>query len=133
MLDRLSPTKRNVALGVLAVLLLWFFWSVRAVLNPLILGYLLAFIVHPMVRRLQARGWKRRSAVNVLFVGGQVPPCEDAADADDSGQLNLSDSITTLSFLFVGAGVVIPSPGTRHPWFDPTPDALTCGEGARGD
>jgi len=66
---RMSPTKRNVALAVLGLLVVWFAWTVRAVLNPFILGYLLAYIVHPMVRRLEARGWQRRAAVNLIFVG----------------------------------------------------------------
>src|SRR5262249_38425912 len=36
-------------------------------LNPLILGYLLAFVVHPLVLRLERRGWERRKAVNFIF------------------------------------------------------------------
>ncbi|HIL68922.1 MAG TPA: AI-2E family transporter, partial [Verrucomicrobia bacterium] len=70
MLERLSRTKRNLALGVLALAVLWFFWTVRSVLNPLILGYLLAFIVHPVVLKLEHRGWKRRKAVNLIYLGG---------------------------------------------------------------
>jgi len=66
-IDRLSPTARNVALIALFVLVGWFLWSVRSVLNPLILGYLLAFVVHPLVLRLERRGWQRRRAVNVIF------------------------------------------------------------------
>ena len=67
MIDRLTPTARNIALVALFLLLGWFFWSVRVVLNPLILGYLLAFVVHPLVLALERRGWKRRSAVNLIF------------------------------------------------------------------
>lgn len=67
MIDRLTPLARNIALGVLFLLLGWFLWSVRVVLNPLILGYLLAFVVHPLVLALERRGWKRRSAVNLIF------------------------------------------------------------------
>ncbi len=69
MIDRLTPAARNAALVVLFLLLGWFLWSVRAVLNPLILGYLLAFVVHPLVLALERRGWKRRSAVNLIFSG----------------------------------------------------------------
>jgi predicted PurR-regulated permease PerM len=68
MLTRLTPAKRNTALFVLACLVAWFSWTVRSVLNPLILGYLLAYIVHPMVTRLEVRGWRRRPAVNFIFV-----------------------------------------------------------------
>ena len=69
MIDRLSPAARNAALVVLSGLLAWFLWSVRSVLNPLILAYLLAFILHPLVLTLERRGWKRRSAVNLIFGG----------------------------------------------------------------
>ena len=68
MLDRLSPVGRNLALACLFALLAWFFWSVRSVLNPLILAYLLAFILHPLVLSLERRGWTRRAAVNLIFV-----------------------------------------------------------------
>lgn len=67
MLERLTPARRNVALLVLAALVLWFGWSVRSVLNPILLGYLLAFVLHPMVLRLERRGWTRRRAVNVIY------------------------------------------------------------------
>ena len=67
MIDRLSPLARNLALLALVLLLVWFCWTVRSVLNPLILGYLLAFILHPLVLRLEKRKWTRRKAVNVIF------------------------------------------------------------------
>jgi predicted PurR-regulated permease PerM len=66
-IDRLSPFARNLALSLLFLLLAWFCWTVRSVLNPLILAYLLAFILHPLVLKLEKRGWKRRSAVNFIF------------------------------------------------------------------
>ena len=72
MLDRFSPLARNAALVVLFSLFAWFCWSVRSVLNPLILGYLLAFILHPLVLWLEKRGWKRRTAVNAIFGGFAV-------------------------------------------------------------
>jgi len=72
MLERLSPARRNLALLALAVLALWFCWTVRSVLNPLIIGYLLAYIVHPLVARLERSGRSRRAAVNLIFVGGFV-------------------------------------------------------------
>jgi len=67
MIERLTPTWRRVALAALALLVLWFCWSVRSVLNPLILGYLLAFVLHPLVLSLERRGWKRKRAVNFIF------------------------------------------------------------------
>lgn len=72
MLERLSPTRRNLALLVLFALVLWFAWTIRAVLNPLLLGYLCAYILHPAVQRLEARGFKRRTAVNLIFLAGFV-------------------------------------------------------------
>jgi predicted PurR-regulated permease PerM len=67
-IDRLSPVARNLALVCLFALLGWFFWIVRSVLNPLILAYLLAFILHPLVLTLERRGWTRRAAVNLIFI-----------------------------------------------------------------
>ena len=67
MLERLDKTKRNVGLAAVAALLLWGGWSVRGVLNPLFLGYLLAYILRPSVRGLEQRGLGRRAAVNVIF------------------------------------------------------------------
>jgi len=68
MLERLSRHKRNLVLLGLAVVVLWFSWTVRSVLNPLILGYLLAYILSPMVQNLERRGWGRRAAANLIFV-----------------------------------------------------------------
>ena len=67
MLERLNKSQRNVGLAVIAGLVLWGGWSVRGVLNPLILGYLFAYILRPSVRGLERRGLGRRAAVNVIF------------------------------------------------------------------
>ncbi len=67
MLERLSKNNRNIALVAIGLLLGWFAWKVRAVLNPLILGYLLAYILRPLVARLEDRGMRRRKAVNIIF------------------------------------------------------------------
>jgi predicted PurR-regulated permease PerM len=72
MLERLSPFWRNLALSLLGVLVAWLAWSIRAVLNPLLVGYLLAYILHPLVVRVERRGMSRRSAVNVIFLVGAV-------------------------------------------------------------
>lgn len=69
MLDRLSKRKRNIGLLVVLATVGWFLWTVRAVLNPLILGYLLAFVLHPAVLHLERRrGWSRPRAVNAIFL-----------------------------------------------------------------
>jgi predicted PurR-regulated permease PerM len=67
LIDRFHPALRNLVLAAIFLLVGWFCWSVRGVLNPLILGYLLAFVVHPLVLRLERRGWRRRKAVNFIF------------------------------------------------------------------
>jgi predicted PurR-regulated permease PerM len=72
MLERLSKTHRNIALALIGALLVWFAWTVRSVLNPLILGYLFAYILRPMVQKLQDRGMGRRSAVNIIFMAFAV-------------------------------------------------------------
>lgn len=69
MLERITPAWRNGILLLLGALVLWFGWTVRAVLNPLIAAYFLAYVVHPLVLRLERRGFSRRAAVNVIFVG----------------------------------------------------------------
>ncbi len=58
-----------------------------------------------------------------LFTGGVVL-CEDAADANDDGTINVADAIYVLTNLF-GAGPFPPAP---HPACgpDPTADALGC-------
>ena len=76
MLDRLSKKKRNIGLLVVLALMGWFFWTIRSVLNPLILGYLLAFVLHPAVLHLERkRGWTRPRAVNVIFLAGYTFSC----------------------------------------------------------
>ncbi|QDU67407.1 AI-2E family transporter [Engelhardtia mirabilis] len=67
MLENLSRTRRNVALGIVATVVLLFAWYIRSVLNPLLLGYLLAFILQPVVRKLTDRGMKRTGAVVSVF------------------------------------------------------------------
>ncbi len=68
MLTRFTPRTRNLILAILAVLGLAFAWQVRSVLNPLITAYFLAFVLHPLVLRLQNYGWSRKRAVNTIFL-----------------------------------------------------------------
>lgn len=72
MLERLSRTRRNLVLAALGLLVAWFFWTVRNVLNPLLFGYLLAYILLPLVASVERRGHSRRAAVNLIFAGGFV-------------------------------------------------------------
>jgi hypothetical protein len=63
--------------------------------------------------------------LNFLFLGGQRPPCLDAADSDDSGRLDLTDALGILNFLFLG-GTRLAAPGPEEAGQDPTPDTLGC-------
>lgn len=65
------------------------------------------------------------ASLGSLFLGFRSPPCADAADADDSGTLNVSDPIYVLAFLF-NQGTPPPPPGPHFPGLDPTPDGLGC-------
>ncbi len=67
MIDPKASLRRRWILGGLFVLLVWFSWSVRSVLNPILLAYLLAYVLTPLVARLEKRGFGRRSAVGVIF------------------------------------------------------------------
>ena len=68
MLRKISPRTRNGLLALVGILLLAFAWMVRSVLNPLIAAYFLAFVLHPLVLRLQNYGWSRKRAVNTIFL-----------------------------------------------------------------
>ena len=61
-----------------------------------------------------------------LFSSSDGLRCEKAADADDSGSINISDAIYGLEFLF-GSGAPLPPPSGAC-GLDPTPDPLTCAE-----
>ena len=67
MLDKFTPARRNLALAVVVLFVGWFCWTVRAALNPLLLALLLAYMLHPLVLRLEKRGWSRKRAVNAIF------------------------------------------------------------------
>ena len=67
LLARLPAGQRRLLLAVIGALVAWFAWTVRSVLNPIVLGYLLAFVLSPSVRRLERRGLSRLAAVAVIF------------------------------------------------------------------
>jgi hypothetical protein len=68
-------------------------------------------------------------AVDVLLWLFAIVPglevCEDAADANDDGDANVTDAVRILTFLF-GGGPAPPAPGPVTPGPDPTPDGLGC-------
>lgn len=64
-----------------------------------------------------------------LFLRGPGPECDDAADVNDDGRKDISDSMSGLFFLFAGAPAP-PAPGPDEPGFDGTPsDPFPCGDG----
>jgi len=58
-----------------------------------------------------------------LFLGAAEPACLDAADADDSGVLDLTDAIYSLGWQFTG-GAVPPPPGPSACGPDPSADTF---------
>jgi hypothetical protein len=62
--------------------------------------------------------------LNYLFLGTVALSCLDAADANDSGGIDLSDATFTLGFMFNGdRAPPAPFPGKGS---DPTSDSLGC-------
>jgi hypothetical protein len=62
--------------------------------------------------------------LNSLYFGG-ILSCEDAADVDDTGNLDLTDVVALLDHLFQGGAQ--PEPPYPAPGTDPTTDLLGCG------
>ena len=61
-----------------------------------------------------------------LFLGRREPSCRDAADINDSGQIDISDAVATFEFLFLAGRRPPPPPGPVTCGPDPTSDALDC-------
>ncbi len=66
--------------------------------------------------------------LSYLFNGGSEPRCMDAADADDNGDLDITDAIVMLGELFTDSAAIAPPYPT--PGEDPTPDGLAACGGA---
>ncbi len=67
--------------------------------------------------------------LGVLFPGAggaNVPPCDNACDANDDNGLNIADAIFMLSVLFPGAGGPPTLAEPLNCGVDPTPGPLTC-------
>jgi hypothetical protein len=64
----------------------------------------------------------------ILFCGSFPLPCEDVADVNDSGVLDIVDLVRLLEELFTGDGPQgLISPPYPVPGLDPTADGLSCG------
>jgi hypothetical protein len=62
-----------------------------------------------------------------LFVDGTPLRCDDAADIDDDGAVNLVDAVVLLERLFLGKAFTAPP---TECWMDFTEDALSCADPA---
>jgi hypothetical protein len=60
-----------------------------------------------------------------LFLGAAEPRCHDAVDADDEGEVGITNGVYVLERLFRG-GPEIPAPRPDRE-VDPTADGLACG------
>jgi predicted PurR-regulated permease PerM len=67
MYSRIPHARRSLLLFAIALAVGWFAWTVRAALNPLLVALMFAYMLHPMVLSLEARGWTRRTAVNTIY------------------------------------------------------------------
>lgn len=65
------------------------------------------------------------SVLTFLFLGSDTLRCEDAADVDDSGGVNIADATGLFGFLFTN-GQAPAAPGADRCGIDPTGDALGC-------
>ena len=65
---------------------------------------------------------------HLFFAQGSNPLlCEDSADFNDDGNIDITDPVLVLSFLTgIGLGGPPPLPGIIDCGFDPTPDNLGC-------
>ena len=64
------------------------------------------------------------TVLRATFHGDATIWCDDAADANDDGELNISDASYIFNFLFLGGPP--PRPPYPEPGSDPTDDALSC-------
>jgi hypothetical protein len=71
-------------------------------------------------RRPPDHGRDPRASTN-LFLGATTSACLVALDADDSGDVNITDPILVLGYLFIG-NATIPAPGPIECGADPSPD-----------
>ena len=62
--------------------------------------------------------------INSLFGVGTRITCEDAGDTNDDGQMDISDPISLLGFLF--RGTIAPPAPFPDSGQDPTADGLLC-------
>lgn len=82
---------------------------------------------------VNADGWISQAdilSVIRLFQTGKEPRCPDAADFDDSGQIDISDLVNLMGFLYLSGQY--PSVPFLYAGVDPTPDELGCARPGSG-
>ena len=83
------------------------------------------FVLVLFLQNVQADAWG--AILGFLFTGGEDIACLDAADANDTGTLDVSDAVSIVLLLFGGDNEP-PDPGPPGCDEDSTEDPLDCGE-----
>ena len=76
-----------------------------------------------MHRKPHPLGCGGRHILGYLFQGRPAPLCQDTADSNDDGKIDISDAVYLLNYLFRGGS--LPEPVSKK-GFDPTVDGLDC-------
>jgi hypothetical protein len=69
--------------------------------------------------------------IRFVFLNGEPPPCFDSADADDDGQILLTDAVRIYTYIIYGVVIEVgtprpPPPGPISCGPDPTADEIAC-------
>ena len=69
-------------------------------------------------------GLKAKEFSSLEITEAHIKACEDASDANDDGELDLTDALDLLEYLFLGG--LAPAAPHPEPGEDPTADSLGC-------
>ncbi|MCS7185643.1 MAG: AI-2E family transporter [Armatimonadetes bacterium] len=58
---------KRIALAIFALLVIFFLWQVRSILPLFLIGFFIAYLLDPLVDRLEERGFSRTSGTVVVF------------------------------------------------------------------
>lgn len=53
---------------IIIALVIWFFYAVRSILTPFLLGFFIAYVLHPLVDMLEKKNLPRGFAVAVIYI-----------------------------------------------------------------
>jgi predicted PurR-regulated permease PerM len=69
--DGLIGQRLRILLGIIGIVAgLWFIYAVRGILAPFILAFILAYVMTPLVDRMEGRGLRRTASILLIFAGG---------------------------------------------------------------